>query len=84
MIREQMNANAYGGAVSKRVMVSLYPNVPTIEGKKLLNDWAVRRAIWRTMNMYSFGSTRACLTPQSREPGSSSMSPAFSLRRRQS
>lgn len=30
--------SAYGGAVSKRVIVSLYPNVPTIEGKKLLND----------------------------------------------
>lgn len=45
IIREQMNANPYGGAVSRSVMVSLYPSVPTIEGKKLLNDWAVRRAI---------------------------------------
>jgi len=45
MAREQKKANPYGGAVKRSVIVSLYPSVPTIDGKKLLNDWAVKRAI---------------------------------------
>jgi hypothetical protein len=79
MHREAMKAAKYGGAVRRRVMVLLYPNVPTMDGKKLLNDCAVMRAICMTTNMYSLGSRTACLTPQNRELGSLSVIPAFSF-----
>lgn len=81
---EHIKAAKYGGAVRSRVMVSLYPRVPTMEGKKLLNDCAVMSDICMTINMYSFGSRMACFTPQVRDLGSVSSIPAFSFWRRQS
>lgn len=48
---ETKKAKKYGGDVSSRVLVSSYPRVPTIDGKKLLKDSAVMRLISRTTNM---------------------------------
>lgn len=55
-----------------------------MDGKKLLKDSAVMRLIIKATNMYSLGSTSACLRPHQTESASSSMMPAFSLRMRHS